>query len=241
MNKEAPLLFGVSAPPRRGGAVVGARVGPRPAPQPVLPFAASILRVGAAVVAEQAPRILKVLLLLLAFALGVAEIAFLRARPISETRFARTKGDPPGRINLADPALGVTVRADSSWWAQRHHPAYVLSGRLGTKIEKWVSAPGDRAPWIEVEFDRPRQVEEVGLTLAGALESPDLTMRDYVAECFSADRLIASRTVRDNQDARPRIALPCNGATRVRMTFPIEASGPRDAARVYGLEIQGSP
>jgi len=183
---------------------------------------------------------LKALLLCLAVGLTAAEVRFFLAHPVSETRFARTRPDPPARFNLADPALGVTVRASSALWSKRHHPGYVVSGHLGTTLEKWASSPDDPAPWIEVEFDRPRHTRSVELTLAGALESADLTMRDYALACFDGDRQVNVADVRGNRSDRPQVDLACAHATRVRVTFPREASGPRDVARVYGLAVWGS-
>jgi hypothetical protein len=178
--------------------------------------------------------------LVLALLLLVAEARFVAAQPVSETRFSRVTADPYGRMNLASADLGVTIRAHSTLWASRHHPAYVLGGRVGTPVEKWVSGLDDPAPWIEVEFDRPRRVDSVDLVFAGVRESPDLTMRDYSVECFALGRRVASTEVRGNEAARAHVALACDGGTRVRITFPLERGGPRDLARVYGLEVWGS-
>jgi hypothetical protein len=134
----------------------------------------------------------------------------------------------------------VTVRASSVNWSLRLHPAYVVSGRLGTAIEKWSSAATDRAPWIEVEFDRPRRVERVDLMLAGMVEKQELTMREFSFDCFAGARVVASLVVRNNENANPHFALACDAATRVRVTFVAEPTEPRDVARLYGLQIWGS-
>jgi hypothetical protein len=132
------------------------------------------------------------------------------------------------------------VRVSSVEWALRHHPGYLVDGHARpSAIEKWVSARKDLAPWAEVQFDQPHHVEEVALELAGAHEPAEYTMRRYRIDCFRGAVLLASTPVASNSDPRPRHALNCPRADRVRVTFGIEPRTARDVARVYEIEVFG--
>ena len=165
-------------------------------------------------------------------------VRFAAARPAIETRFPRLAPRPVERANLAHFAQGPTLRVSSAEWALRHHPGYLLDGQLRpTLVEKWVSARGDLAPWAEVAFDGPRDLDEVRLELAGAHEPGKYTMRAYRIDCFRGRALVASLPVERNAEARPRHPIACPQADRVRVTFAAEPSSPRDLARVFELEV----
>ncbi len=167
--------------------------------------------------------------------LGAGLARFVLARPAIEVRFARSAPVTSVRRDLASFREGAIVRASSAFWAPRHHPGYAVDGEARpAELEKWASAPGDRAPFLEVQFDGPRDVDEVALTLAGAVEGAGRNERDFRIACFAGERTLRDLTVTGNAESLVRRPLDCPGADRVRVTFT-----PRDLARVYELEVMG--
>ena len=177
---------------------------------------------------------MRVLLLALAAVLTAGLVKFALAKPPIEVRFPRAARESAARRNLAHFTEGPTVRASSVLWAARHHPGYLVDGwQHPVLLAKWVSAPGDAAPWAEVQFDRAREVDEVALELASAHERLPPEPR-YRIECFAGATLVASLPVEANSAARPRHALRCPATDRVRVTF-----APADMVRLYELEAWG--
>jgi hypothetical protein len=164
-----------------------------------------------------------------------ALVRFALARPAVEVQFPRL-AQGQGRRDLAHFREGVTVRVSSADAVRRHHPGYLVDGAPAPSLlEKWVSAPGDRAPWAEVQLRETHEVEEVALQLA-AREHPAFTMRRYRIECWAGARPIAALAVERNADGNPRHPLRCPGADRVRVSFDLSGI---DVARVYELEVWG--
>jgi hypothetical protein len=187
------------------------------------------------------PRLPTILAIGLALTLGGAEVTFILARPVLETRYERSQADPLGRFNLATPRLGVTVRASSVSAGQRSHPAYVVGEHIGTSIEQWASAPSDPRPWIEVEFDRPRLVDGVDLIVAEGPDPGAPPMRDAAIECFASDnRAVGNAILVHIEAARAHIGVACEQTVRVRVTFLPRRQGARPVARLQGLLIWGS-
>ncbi len=185
-------------------------------------------------------RPVRLLLLVVPLALAAGLVRFTLARPPIEVRFARSAPADGLRRDLAHFKEGPIVRASSVFAFARHHPGYVVDGQeRPTLLEKWVSAPGDLAPFIEVQLDRARQIDEVALELAGAHEDQDFTMRRYRLECFAGAQLIARLQIDANAQPRPGHALRCPSSDRVRVTFAAEPDTPRDVARVYELLVLG--
>ena len=119
----------------------------------------------------------------------------------------------------------------------KEHRAYrglVTHAFRASQLEKWVSAPGDAHPFVEVQLREPHQLDELSLELAGAHEEPALTEASYLIECFAGEQPVWRLPVAGNLAPRPRHALPCPASDRVRVTF-----APRDLARVYELELWG--
>jgi hypothetical protein len=171
----------------------------------------------------------------LAFALPVivffaAATRFIFARPVSETRFPALVPEPDGRHDLALFQYGPVLRASSVGWAGRHHPGYAVDGRQsGSSGEAWVPDDRDRLPWIEVAFQRPREIDELVVIQAG---SP----RRFDVECYAASR----QTLRLSLDANePRVSttLSCRGTDRVRLTFHAPEAG--GVLAVAELELWG--
>ena len=167
--------------------------------------------------------------------IAAALARFALARPAIEVRFPRSAAASAERRDLANFREGPTVRVSSVLWASRHHPGYLVDGAgRPSQLEKWVSAPGDAHPFVEVQLREPHPLEELSLELAGAHEEPALTEPSYLIECFAGERPVWRLSVAGNLAPRPRHPLLCPASDRVRVTF-----APRDLARVYELELWG--
>lgn len=163
--------------------------------------------------------------------LMLALAQFVVAHPTIETRFPRTSADPAERHDLADFRYGITLRASSAAWADHAHPAYVVD-RVASPSwrERWASASDDPAPWIEVEFDRKRAIDEVVLTRATPTPS-------FKIECYAGPSAVASLYVPAARELQTRHPMPCASADRVRITF---SKDPRGApVQLYELEVWG--
>lgn len=172
--------------------------------------------------------------------------ALRRPPPVTTPRIASfgALSAPRERASGADANVGsfrsgATVRASSWDWFRRHHPLFAIDGEPHpTPIEKWASAPADRAPWLEVHLAKPARVSRVVLVLATDPTSPILS--GYVVRCLAGGRELARETVSTNR--RPEVvhALHCEGADVVRVEMDLGTSAPLDAARIYEIEVWGS-
>lgn len=173
-------------------------------------------------------------------------VGFVRAGGEFRARLPRLQ-DPPaaGEYNLAAARFGATVRASSffSDWSAHHHPLYVLDGRREPDaLEKWASAPGDQAPWIEVHWREPRRLERLVVRHAGAVENGAATIRRYTVRCLTdavgtAAGAAAALAVDGNENAVAVHPLDCAGARGVRLELRPNSAG--DVVRVYELEAWG--
>ena len=183
---------------------------------------------------------MRLCLWVLGAALAAGLVRFALARPAIEVRFPRTQQEPAGTHDLALFLYGPTLRVSSADFMRGHHPGYLLDGwDRPSLLEKWASDPSDRAPWAEVQLDRPREIVEVAMELAGAHESAEVPQRRYRIECWSGDRQILALPVEGNLDPRPRHAVACPASDRVRVSFALDSLPPDAVARVYELEVRG--
>lgn len=181
------------------------------------------------------------------FALWTAGlVGFVRASGEFRARLPRLQ-DPPatGEYNLAAARFGATVRASSflSDWGAHHHPLYVLDGRRDPDaLEKWASAPGDQAPWLEVHWREPHRLARVVVHHAGAVENKAATARGYTVSCLN-DALATGHgstpgiVVGGNENAVAVHPLDCPGARGVRLQ--LQPNGPGELVRVYEVEAWG--
>jgi len=180
------------------------------------------------------PRRVRLALASSAAVLAAGLIRFALAHPTLEVRFPRAAADPPGRHDLADFRYGPVVRASSAAWAEHAHPGYVVDRVAApSSREAWASAADDAAPWLEVELDRPRAIDEVVL-------ARPVPAHPYKLECFARATVVASTFVSDDRGARGRHPLACPGADRVRVTFAGAGPDRGGPVRVDELEVWGS-
>ena len=113
---------------------------------------------------------------------GAATAVFAGRRPAPETlRFDVPAPTPGARANFAALSGGASVRVSSFDWFNAHHPMYVIDGLAEpSKTEKWATPVKDRAPWIEIRPAVRVDVDEVDLALAGIIEDPKFTNREFV-------------------------------------------------------------
>ena len=179
-------------------------------------------------------------LALLAFGICFAAgaVAFARSKPATEVSLPKLAEHPAARHDLVDFRYGPTLRASSSAFAFQHHPAFLVDGAVApTTTEKWVSDPAhDHAPWVELSWGEPKNVDEVALTFAGAYEGSRASEDHYSIRCLGSEGHV---DVTGNTEPRPRHPIACAGATGLRVDFGPSGPPPRDSARVYEIEVFG--
>ncbi len=170
-------------------------------------------------------------------AFAAALVSFLAARPTVEARFPARRAHPRELHDLAAAEYGPRVVASSYEAAAQHHPAFLVDRRpRPTLLEKWASAPADRRPWIEIRWGEPRELEELVIVQGAAYESARYLARRILLRCLGDDGALAAQQI---DDAAPitRAALPCQGATGVRLEFPLDPG--LDLLRIYEIEAWG--
>lgn len=168
----------------------------------------------------------------------VALVLFVVARPELQTRLPALAPHPHEPHNLVAREYGPQITASSGSWAPLHHPAYLVDGNdAPTPVEKWVSDTEDKAPWVQLGWDRPRTVSAVSLVHAGAYESAQFTMHNYVIRCLPEGQ--PELHVHDNQQARVTHALTCPNALAIRLEFSVIGSAGPDLVRLYEVGVQG--
>jgi hypothetical protein len=166
-----------------------------------------------------------------------AEPPFSVTLPVTSTAAA-----PPGdEVDLASWRAGPTVRASSYHRDPfaHHHPAFVVDGRVGpTAVEKWMSAPGDQHPWIEVLWREPHDVSRVVIQHAGQYEADEYTLDRYRLTCLRAPGVTDGGVAITGNRARLAIhPLDCRGARGIRLDGQPRVAG--DPVRIYELEAWG--
>ncbi|HEX6244721.1 MAG TPA: hypothetical protein VFZ61_27570 [Polyangiales bacterium] len=174
--------------------------------------------------------------LVLLWLLGL--IGFLRADGVVRLSMPRREQPGSGDLNLASYRYGPTVRA-SSYYREpvaQHHPMFLVDERRSpTIVEKWASTSYDEAPWVEIEWREPRNLERVLIRHAGVREEESLTVRRYTLRCLGGGD--TALEVRDNREQVATHPLRCAGARGVRLEFvPNE---PRELVRVFEVEAWG--
>jgi hypothetical protein len=166
---------------------------------------------------------------------SVGLVRFVRAEGVVE--YQRAGRARAGLRNLAAVTEGVAVRASSAFRPvdAQHHPAFLFDEVAApTRLEKWTSGRGDRAPWVEVRWPEPRAIERVVLYHAGWREPASYTARDYRVRCLDA---LGEIIVTNNKSAIARHELACVGARGVRLEVAPNHAG--DLVRLYELEVWG--
>ncbi|MGB5547118.1 MAG: hypothetical protein WBM74_11155 [Polyangiales bacterium] len=168
-------------------------------------------------------------------AAAVAVVLLRSPHPITPA-YEATAGCSPR--DLAHYCRGVRARVSSYHVFANHQPIYAIDGR-GSRdlLEKWVSGPQDRAPWIELLFPEPVDFSSVRLTHAGQVEPAEYTMRSYRLSCSDGDEPRATSRVEGNEASRAEHALTCLQVDRLRIELDIEPGTGRDVVRLYEIEV----
>lgn len=164
-------------------------------------------------------------------------VVFITASPSIETKLPVIAPRPEGMHNLVARQFGPTIRASTNRFQWLHHPAFVVDGRQGpSRVESWMPEPDDRGPWLEIAWDRPRQVASVTVDYASAGDPPK-TSHAYVLRCLPEGQ--PHLEVSGMQNARATHELSCPAATAIRLEA--RAGGGRNPAevRLYELQVMG--
>lgn len=181
-----------------------------------------------------------------ATAIGLAWLAglvgFIASPQIFAVDVPRIEPPPSGRHNLLQLGLGPSLRASSfdADWSTHHHPLFLIDGRLHPQtLEKWVSSPRDRRPWVEARWRDDRELEEVVLRHAGSVEDGALAVRRYRLTCLDADgRPVPGGELQVDDNRQPLATHPlrCPRARGVRIDF---APQENDVVRLYEIQVWG--
>ncbi len=168
---------------------------------------------------------------------AAALVAFVAARPSVEARFPARRPHPPDLHDLASFEYGPVVIASSYEAAGHHHPAFLVDRRpRPTLLEKWASDPSDRRPWVEVRWGEPHDLVELVIVQGAAHESARYLTRRVLLTCLGPDGRFGTRRL-DDATAVTRAALPCPGATGVRLELDLDPGS--DLVRIYEIEAWG--
>jgi hypothetical protein len=167
-----------------------------------------------------------------------------RSTPVTPPVTSTERALPTGaRVDLADHARGAVIAVSSYLSIANHHPLFAIDARRSTHpLAKWVSAKSDRAPWLEVRWPTPVDVDEVRLVHAGSAEDDAYTIARYTLRCLdAAGALLARADVSDNRADVVSHPLACAGASTLRIDFEVEAlDSPRGVVRIYEVEALGT-
>jgi len=170
----------------------------------------------------------------------IAWVAFALSTPSFETVLPQRSEPRTGLRNLALFDEGLVVRVSSNERFGRHHPAYALDGHpAAMSNQKWLSALGDKAPWLEVRFRAPRSIEHVGLRFTSPHEPHARVPQVYTFTCLKKHGRHKAVTIRNNTEASPTHALPCTQANGVRIDFPPHGRPASDQVRVVEFQVWG--
>lgn len=157
------------------------------------------------------------------------EFVMPRAAPVPATASA---------TNLAALATGPTLRASSLERSvyDLAHPAYLVDGRARpTEREKWMPRFDDPAPWLEILFREPHDVERVVVRHGSDVEARLRPNKEYRIRCLGdggAPALVVTR----NRDSIASHELKCPRATGIRIEFGRARKRP---LAVYEVEVIG--
>jgi hypothetical protein len=176
-----------------------------------------------------------------AWALGITAGAWavVAAAGHFEATLPRQRAEPTDLHNLALWDLGPTVRASSYFadWTAHHHPLFVVDGRGPSDIaEKWASGNRDPAPWLEILWREPHDLERVVIKHAGWLEDSGMTAHRYSLRCLGAAGQEPRIDITDNQEAVATHALSCAKARGIHIDFQRNGD---DIVRVFEVEAWG--
>ena len=171
--------------------------------------------------------------------IGVARFVGTHATfEFAAPRAAANVAAPASVTNLAALATGPTLRASSFERGvyDLAHPAYLVDGRAQpTDREKWTPRFDDPAPWLEIVFREPHDIERVVLRHGSDVEPRLRPNRAYRLRCLGHEAPPPLQ-VTDNRNAVASHALPCRRASGVRIDFTLARKRP---LAVYEVEVFG--
>lgn len=133
---------------------------------------------------------------------------------------------------------GSRARVSSSEDGPGHNPIFLVDGRIGPSVEKWVSGMQQGEPWAQVRFSSPQTVGRVVLHHAGEREDKDYTAADYRVQVEQApDAWKDVAIIRDNRQSVATHAFTPVTTTAVRVVFSKPSWNNNPRARLFELEV----
>jgi len=146
----------------------------------------------------------------------------------------------PGLHNVAAARFGPTVRASSYFRdvLAHHHPLFAFDERSGpSELEKWASSASDPAPWLEVSWREPHDLERVVVRHAGWVEDAMYTVHRYSIRCLGGPDAGREVSVDGNDKPVAEHALACAGSRGIHLDLTSNGAG--DPVRIYEVEAWG--
>lgn len=151
---------------------------------------------------------------------------------------ARPFAAPIEHLGRCDRGTRVAVSSVAS--DLQSHALFLIDGRVGGLLEKWMTQLRDPSPWLELSWDAPRIVSQVAVDHAGQREHEAYDTVDFDVSVMvpgaSAWEVVAR--VRDNTSARTVSELAPRAIIGLRID--VLRAGRVDArVRIYEVEVRG--
>lgn len=170
-------------------------------------------------------------------------VQFLKTRQPVLQEISPTEDHPFGLHNAASWRYGPTVAASSflNDFDEQQHPIFVVDEVSNpTFLERWSSSPHDRAPWIEVRWQSPIELEKVVLVHGSAFDVDAKVVRRFFIQCIGAGSpkgQTKKLEVVDNSAKTSSHSMHCSGAVGVRIGLTPPDS--RASVHLYEVEAWG--
>jgi len=166
---------------------------------------------------------------------GIVLVRWMPAPPRSGCPTA-PKGATMDHLARCDHAVKVT--ASSTDTGGGHDAAYLIDGRVGPEQEKWVSADGDRAPVVELEWDRPVKMTRVILHHAGLREEHGYDTREFTLHARVKGAWVELAHVHNNVLHLTTHTFPEVLTDALRLSIISPAVNGNNRARLFELEVR---
>ena len=172
-------------------------------------------------------------------------VRFVSAPGIAVLPLPRQATPPREAHDLAAWRYGPLVRASSYYRdpISQHHPLFLVDGRVApTLLEKWMSSEVDPAPFIEIIWREPHDLDRVVIKHAGEYESASLTLARYRLSCLQQEagqlRVGITLEVEGNRASLAVHPLSCPHARGIRLDGHPRSAG--EPIRIYEIEAWGT-
>jgi len=135
---------------------------------------------------------------------------------------------------------GTVVRTSSVASDLQSHALFLIDGRIGPLIEKWMNQLRDTRPWIELSWEQPLLVQRVVIHHAGVQEAAALNTADFdlAVRAPGGTTFEVVARIRDNRSSKTRIELAARAVEALRIEI-LRANYADNRARIYEVEVLG--